>query len=284
MSKSAMPAIWEHGNVVRPIARRRKPKETHLYSKGFKKPTNSEHSESVRMAMRESYPRTMKQRLREAAKSEVEGKIVIPPPPPQNVLRALMRSGHMDQMGTRALMKPFKVRRHVTFPAFLAGGPTGDGAAYQMELDNFSGYTDFTTLFDQYRFTKVHYALFPRMNVHSLTTNAVTTTALVPHVWVCSDPDDSTTPTEANMLEHQETTFHSGFGVVKGSYKPYAAVAAFGGAFTSYAEFDGWCDCASDDIEWYALKAWTTVDGASQTTHQVWDLIISVDCEFRFVH
>jgi len=261
--------------------RRRKPK--HRLVDDIKSP-NTIHSEMIRSKMKESYPRTLKQRLREAAKSNVEGQIVIPQPPPQNVLRSIMRSGHMDQMGNRELMKPFKVRRHIYLSAFVQGQPTGDGAAHETELDQLNGFTDFTTLFDQYRFTKVDYAFFPRMNTHNLAINAVTTTTLLPHLWVFHDPDDATTPTEGNALEHQETTFHAGYDVVRGSYKPYAAIAAYGGAFTMFAAFDGWCDCASDDIQWYALKAWATVDGASQTTHQVWDLVLTVHCEFRFVH
>ncbi len=85
------------------------------------------------------------------------------------------------------------------------------------------------------------------------------------------------------LLEYPQCKVHSGF--VPWTYEliPRAAIAAYGGAFTQFADFDQWCDCASDDVEWYSFKAYSAGDGASQTTHQTWDLYFEVECEFRFV-
>lgn len=238
------------------------------------------YSDSIRSAMADSYPRTQAQRLREAAKSVDD----LPVPPPQKLLRKLMSTGHVGSMGTRSLMRPFKVRRHIYSNGFMTSGTGGVGVAYKLELDQLNGFTDFTTLFDQYRFTKFHYTIIPRQNVMSFAESSVTATAVAPHLMSMQDPDDITTPTEGNMLEHQETVITPFGKTTRGSFKPRAAIAAYSSVFTSFADFDGWCDCASDDIQWYALKIWSTATAPTQTEQQIWDAFFTIDCEFRFVH
>jgi hypothetical protein len=205
--------------------------------------------------------------------------------PHPKILRQLFASGHMDRMGNKRLYKPFKMIRTLYVNAFITGvASVGVGAAKNIQLDELPGFSDVTALFDQYRFTNVEYKFLPRNNVQSLTDTAVAGTSIMPNLLVYSDPDDSTAPTTIDeVTQYEEVTVNNGYQIVRGNFKPQAAIAAYGGAFTSYASFDGWCDCASDDIEWYALKAWITPSGAAQTTFQNWNLALRVSCEFRFV-
>jgi hypothetical protein len=206
--------------------------------------------------------------------------------PHPRVLRALMASGHMDRMGNKRLMKPFEVIRTLYVNGFITGAASvGVGAAKNIQLDELPGFTDFTALFDQYRFTNVNYKFLPRNNIQSLTTTAVAGTSILPVIMVASDPDDSIAPSSVDDLtQYEGVQIRNGYEIVRGDFKPYAAIAAYGGAFSQFASFDGWVDCAYDDTEWYALKAWITPSGAAQSTFQAWNLALRITCEFRFVH
>jgi len=180
------------------------------------------------------------------------------------------------------VMRRAKFKRTLYDGAFASSIPAGAGYARNFQLDELSGFTDFTTLWDQYRLARIDYKLIPRINVHSFTTAAVSTTAIMPTIAIWSDPDDSTAPAaQGESLEVENAQYCSGVEVITGSFIPRTATAVYGGAFTSYGDFTGWCDCTSDDIEWYGLKCWVTPDGVTQSTHQVWDAYFAIHVEFR---
>jgi len=188
-------------------------------------------------------------------------------------------------LSNRLVMRNFHFSRTIYDGAWAFEIATvGAGYAKIIELDDLNGYTDFTTLYDQYKIHRVDFKLIPRINVHSFTTAAVTATAIMPTIAVWFDPDDATAPAlQGESLEVENALYERGTSVIQGHYEPQAAIAAYGGAFTQFASFDGWCDCTSDDIQWYALKAWVTTGGTGQTTFQVWDAYFTVHCEFRKV-
>lgn len=161
---------------------------------------------------------------------------------------------------------------------------TGAGYSKVFELDQLPGYTDFTTLFDQYRFVRIDFKLIPRNNVQSFTQSISAATSVFPNISVWFDPDDATNPLAVGESLEVENALHvNGFHDIEGHFKPQAAIAAYGGAFTQFAAFDGWCDCTSDDTQWYSLKAWVSPGGAAQTEFQYWDAYFTSHVEFRKV-
>jgi hypothetical protein len=187
-------------------------------------------------------------------------------------------------LSTDYIMRKVGFQRSIYDDGAYAATLPAVGYARAFELDELPGYTDFTTLWDQYRITRVDYKIIPRNNVQSLTTTATATTAIMPTISVWWDPDDASTPTlVGESLEVENVSHYGGYEIIKGSFKPHAAIAAYGGAFTQFADFDGWCDCTSDDVQWYGLKVWVGAGGGSQTTFQVWDAFYVVHCEFRKV-
>lgn len=187
-------------------------------------------------------------------------------------------------LSNQLIMRNFTFVRSEFDNAWAVQSVPADGVAKHFELDNLPGYTDFTTLFDQYRFTRVDFKLIPRVNVNTFAVVAVTTTAVMPVISVWFDPDDSTDPLlVGESLEVENVIHSSGYHIIEGHFKPKAAIGAYGGAFTQFAEFDGWVDCTSDDTQWYGLKAWVGAGGGSQTTFQTWDAFFVSHVEFRKV-
>ncbi len=181
--------------------------------------------------------------------------------------------------------RPFLVCATDVELAAITSAAGGVGYAYNFQLDQWPAFADYVALFDQYRITKITAHIMPRSNTNNLTVASSAATATVSPIMVAFDPDDATAPTSANqVLAYPVARFYPGYKTFKYAWKPRAAIAAYGGAFTQFADFDGWCDCASDDVEWYALKVWQAGSGASQTTFQVWDIFYQVEAEFRFVH
>jgi len=181
-------------------------------------------------------------------------------------------------------LQPFKMMRTIN-QAALTDAVGGTETAANFQLDQIPSFAEMTALFDQYRFTKITVQVFPNCNVMSLTTQAVVTTQYIAPLVITFDPDDSTVPANIDeVLAYPTAKSYPGTEPFQYSFKPRAAIAAYGGAFTQFADFDGWLDCAFDDIEYYGFKAATGGAGGAQTAFQVWFFRIQIEMEFRFVH
>jgi len=122
---------------------------------------------------------------------------------------------------------------------------------FTVGLSSLPNSSEFTTLFDQYRITRCEYTFQP------LQTVAVnSTTASTPGIFTVVDYDDSTTLTTlAQALQYPNVRWHSGYEPFTVSFKPHIAMAAYSGAFTSFANtFDQWLDVSSPAIVHYGLK------------------------------
>ncbi len=129
----------------------------------------------------------------------------------------------------------------------ITGSTTVDQfGALNFQLGSFPNSSEFTTLFDQYRFAQVTVTFIP---VSSGQSTAPLYTVL--------DYDDSTTPTSVNDLFQYGNLMMSQSGqTVLRTVTPAFDVAAYSGAFTSYAlsAKGQWCDVASPNVQWYGVK------------------------------
>lgn len=120
----------------------------------------------------------------------------------------------------------------------------GYGLAFS--LADLPNYTEFTSLFDQYRIVQV-VATFNQRNITILAPNVV---------YTAIDYDDNTALT-GTAIQQYDTCLVINSARFRRVLRPRLAVAAYGGtAFTSYANMNAgqWIDANSPSVQYYGLK------------------------------
>lgn len=139
-----------------------------------------------------------------------------------------------------------------------AAGVNAYGAFYYRLVD-VPGYTEFTTLFDQYRMTGVKMKFVPRASQN------VSTQSMGDLVYII-DYDDATAPTSQNqLLENQSVKVRQVFSRPFSVYiRPRTNFTVIGtsGNQTANIPIKTWLDCASPDANYFGLK-WAWVNAAS---------------------
>jgi hypothetical protein len=161
--------------------------------------------------------------------------------------------------------------------AYYAGGNL---AVLTPSLTTLDQATSFQALFDQYRITKVTMQFRPLYSRQ----NFVPGSDIPPLIYTVVDYDDGAVPSSlATLREYQNITVHECDSFVV-AFRPRIAMAAYGGAFTSYANMGNtWIDCASSGVLHYGLKIAITAGLAGQTHLQSWYLSVKLEVEFRNV-
>jgi len=132
--------------------------------------------------------------------------------------------------------------------------------------------TPLTALFDQYRIELVEVWLTPRMTA----ANGIALNFGQFHSVIDFDDNNSLT-TVPQALDYENCVFGAGCVGHYRRWVPHIAMAAYSGAFTSFANVTSpWIDAASSAVQHYGLKtAWTVCDGAyiydiQYRLHTVW--------------
>lgn len=149
--------------------------------------------------------------------------------------------------------------------------------AYSFALSALDQSSTFTSIFDQYRIHNVTLSFKPRV------TQATTiTSAIGANIYSAIDYDDANIPASlAAIREYQSCQENGPLQSFSRSFTPRCALAAYSGAFTSFANVGNmWLDAGSPNIQHYGLKVWSNMANALQT----WDVICEMQCEFRNVH
>jgi len=117
-----------------------------------------------------------------------------------------------------------------------------------LQLNNLNGYTAITTLFDAYRIVGARSQFFPTSNTYSSVGTAPIFTVL--------DFDDSTSTLISALLQYDTLKVAPPTVFFERSYKPRTAVAAYGGAFTQFAQGSKnlWIDSASPGVFYFGIK------------------------------
>ncbi len=159
----------------------------------------------------------------------------------------------------RMVLKKQKVYtfvRHINL-ANIATTASDTSGSYVFSLSSLPGYTDFTSLFDQYRIVQVTVCFSP-----------INQTAVGAPIITAIDYDDNNTPVSADDLRQYDTSRTCvATRYFERTLSPRAAIAAYSGsAFTAYASSPEnlWIDMASPGIPYYGLKYyWTGRTGAT---------------------
>lgn len=152
----------------------------------------------------------------------------------------------------------------VTTPA-TANSFSFGAFSYYVRLQDLPNYTEFTSLYDQYKIAGVKFRIIP-FAVSPATGAAASSVASQPSCMfhMVTDLDDASKPTASEVgisALRQYTNYKSvnpflyqRKGITR-YFKPRVATAAYNGAFTGYkSESFGWVDCDNPGIQGYGLK------------------------------
>ncbi len=148
---------------------------------------------------------------------------------------------------------------------------------FYFALTNFNIGTGF---WDQYRFDAIRFTVSPANNAIGLFTNS--TSSVVPLTWVI-DYDDANGLGSLSAGQAYSTclTLNPGESAER-TFRPRMAVAAYSGAFTSYANVEPmWIDAASNAVQHYGCKFWIPQATAGQTQLQTWTYTVEAFVTMR---
>jgi len=158
-------------------------------------------------------------------------------------------------------------------PAFLTSSSTLEvDDAISFTLAGINNVTSFTNIFDQYRIAGLEVWLTPRITVTNTASENTGT------LWSTIDYDDANSTLISYLQEYENALFGPGTLSHYRKFVPHAAVAAFSGTFTSYANVEApWIDSVSTAVQHYGFKAGITVTDAAY----VFDLTVRYTLQFR---
>jgi hypothetical protein len=133
---------------------------------------------------------------------------------------------------------------------------------------------------DQYKIEAIRFTISPNNNAVGLVTNS--TTSLVP-LYNVIDYDDTTALGSDTIARAYSNcvTLAPGESCER-TFQPRMALAAYSGAFTSYANVaPQWLDAASSTVQHYGVKTYIPACTVSQTLLQSWNVSIEFFVMFR---
>ncbi len=163
----------------------------------------------------------------------------------------------------------------------ISVGSSGAGAGIPFHLTDVPNSTDFTSLFDQYRFVEVRIKFVPTTGNFGPSTSSTD----FPKLMTVIDYDDATTPLNEDEMRQYETyqVTPNTQAVERVIQPPLAALASYSGAFTSYAQAPRtmWFDCASAGIEFYGLKWYVPPISVVSGSYVLWTMEATYTLQFR---
>lgn len=171
--------------------------------------------------------------------------------------------------------KPFNLVQSFETLAFCASSnvaSTFTGTSFA--LSSLDQVVSLTAVFDQYRIRLIEVTLLPRLSNSGGQTNTGVFTTVI-------DYDDATALTSIGQaMDYSNQVSSGGDMIQRRVFVPHVAIAAYSGAFTSFANrASPWIDSASTNVQHYGLKTAWTVTGAVNT----YDAIIRMWVQFRNV-
>lgn len=142
------------------------------------------------------------------------------------------------------------------------GGPTPIAVSYAMALNQMPNFSEFTTLFDQYKITGAKLSFTPTVNMGVLNP-AATQTAVLGYSKVHSiiDYDDAAVPvSEDSLLEYGSLKSTAPFATHSRFIKPKVLHEIYRSALTTaYApRASTYLDMSNADVPHYGLKFWVS--------------------------
>jgi hypothetical protein len=143
-----------------------------------------------------------------------------------------------------------KTSRWVTLSP-LSGSTSGEvDSAWSFQLSDLPNYTEFTNLYDSYRIRAIEVHVCPDIQ-QTVPGSLIGAT----QVWSAIDFDSAASTAILGLQQYDTCCMHDGLHEFVRRFEPRCALAAYGGAFTSYAEAPAgqWLDCASAGVQHYGF-------------------------------
>lgn len=201
-------------------------------------------------------------------------------------MREIPPSWNLAQMDANPMPRPRRQQTCTfqrTYTAANLSANTGDTLyAFNFALNSLPNYTEFTSLFDQYRILEAIVSFVPYSTTSSSSTEASAFPGII-GTWI--DYDDSNLP--ANLQEGQQyDTYQKSNATASFSrvVKPRSAVASYSGTFTSYDNIYGqWHDANSPGVQHYGLKLCIT-GSTFATSTSIYHVEVTVTLQTRSQH
>lgn len=174
-------------------------------------------------------------------------------------------------------LAPYLFTRYGT-ATFLTFSNSTLGFTYQsfqrsFTLNDCVGFSEFTTLFDQYKISKVQieFGLQNNPDAVNLLNNATSQTNanFYPKIWYTPDYDDETSPTLEAIKQYPQVKCRvlEPNKIVRVVVRPKAQVQIYQSATsTGYGAFNGWLDVGAPGVPHYGLKACIDGQGINPNT------------------
>ncbi len=163
-------------------------------------------------------------------------------------------------------------QRKYVYGTITASVSVDQAGAIYFTLSALPNATEFTALFDEYRFLQTQVEFL-----------SLTTGPYISPLTTVIDYDDANAVSSLNELLEYETssTTSSGANQVR-VLRPRASMGVYGGAFTNFAAapFSTWFDCASATTQFYGVKYYLPALTGGTTT-AVYSIRVTATVQFR---
>lgn len=128
--------------------------------------------------------------------------------------------------------------------------------AYSFRLQDLVNYTEFTSLFDQYRINAIKIKFIPQVQQIYSDPTVQKNSGIFYHA---VDYDEANVPASVDdLLQYENLRVENPLSVFTLYFKPHVANALYAGAFTAYGNTQQWIDSNSPDVQHYGHKyCWT---------------------------
>jgi hypothetical protein len=149
------------------------------------------------------------------------------------------------------------------------------GAINIQANNNITDFSSLSSVFDQYRIMAVEIMFRPQAQ------SPAPTASSKGFLYTVIDYDDSTVLTSVSQAEAYENCIATeAWQSQRRCFKPRAALAAYSGSFTSYANVEApWIDAASNGVQHYGIKY--AIDVGTAGSLAVFDWTMAVVVQFR---
>jgi len=159
-------------------------------------------------------------------------------------------------------------------------GVTANG--FSFALSNLPNYTEFTSLFDQYRILQASVSFLPYAN--SSSSGAVS--GSFPGIIASAiDYDDASLPGATDLQQYESYKRNPAFEEFVRTIKPRVAIAAYNGStFTGYVNrYAPWIDANSPSVPHYGLKT-VIINSTYATSTPVYEVEVQLTIQVRSLH
>jgi len=176
----------------------------------------------------------------------------------------------------------YKMKQVVDFTTIASTATTPAFGAFQFKFSDLDQSTVLASLFDQYKLDFVEVIFRPNANIEAV---GSPTSNIMPVLYTAIDYDDANALTTLGQIREYQSCKETRFDKdCHRKIKPRMAIAAYSGAFTSFANSNAmWIDAASTGVAHFGVKWALSAVLTGQSNLQTWTVEAYYYLSFRQV-